>query len=74
MTFDLCYKCFLSREKTHPSAHTFIPIGPEYAAESEASESETEDDDDDDDDEEEEEDEDEEEEEGEEGGGGVTNS
>ena len=61
MTFDLCYKCYLSREVIHPSAHSFIPIGPEYPPESEASVPGSEDDEDEDDDSEEGEEEEEEE-------------
>ena len=60
MTFDLCHKCYLSREVIHPSTHPFVPIGPEYPTESEASESESEDDEDEDDGDEEEEEEEEE--------------
>ena len=37
--FDLCYKCYLSKEVIHPSAHPFRLIGPEYLAESEGGES-----------------------------------
>lgn len=54
MAFDLCYKCYLSQEIIHPSAHPFIPIGPEYPTESEVSESESEEDDDNEEEEEEE--------------------
>ena len=61
MTFDLCYKCYLSREFIHPAAHLFTPIGPEYPTESEASGSESTDNNDEEDDNEEEEEEEEEE-------------
>ena len=67
MSFELCYKCYLSREVIHPPTHPFILIGPEYASESEEgdidSEEDSEDDDEDDDEEEKEEEEDEEEDE-----------
>ena len=45
MSFDLCYKCYLSRELVHPSAHQFLPIGPEYLTESDGSDGESEEDD-----------------------------
>lgn len=52
MQFDLCYKCYPSREKIHPSAHQFRSVGPEYLSGSEGSESEEEEEEDDDDEEE----------------------
>lgn len=50
MQFDLCFKCYPSREKIHPSAHQFRSVGPEYLSESEGSGSEEEEEDDDDED------------------------
>lgn len=42
LNFELCYKCYLSREVIHPPTHPFTPIGPEYTTESEASDSNSE--------------------------------
>ena len=46
LNFDLCYKCYPSREVVHPASHPFRSIGPEYETETEATESESSEEDD----------------------------
>ncbi|XDG00927.1 hypothetical protein ABKA04_000542 [Annulohypoxylon sp. FPYF3050] len=37
MDFDLCYKCYNSRDKIHPSDHEFEEVGPEFVEDDVAS-------------------------------------
>ena len=61
--FGIRNKCNLSREVIHDPAHSFIPVGPEYTTESEASDSESDSPEEDEEEEEQEEEEEEEKEE-----------